>query len=74
MLGGMGLYQLARNDVDGAVKEYREAVMSSSTMDQLADQVSMLLQLQDAPEKLEERLDAVDREPAVAAALKRLNG
>ena len=68
----MRLYQLERNDVDGAVTQYREAVMSASNKDQLADAVGILLQLQDDPEKLEERLDAVDREPAIAAALKRL--
>lgn len=68
----MSIYSLERNDVDGAVKEFREAVMSSESAEQLSDKVSVLLQLQDDPDELERRLDDVGREPTIAAALKRL--
>lgn len=68
----MSVYSLARNDVAGAVKEYRELVMGSSTVDQVADGVAMLLQLQDDTAELERQLDAIDSEPTIAAALKRL--
>jgi len=65
-------FKLARNDVDGAARVYREAVLCARDREELADVVAVLLQLQDDSSSLERQLAAIAREPGVAAALDRL--
>lgn len=64
--------ELDRNDLDGAIESYRALVMRARTADELADGVQILLTLQDDPDHLDNALEKVAAEPAVAAALARL--
>jgi hypothetical protein len=65
-------FKLARNDVEGAARVYRDTVLRARDSEELADVVSVLLQLQDDPSSLERQLAAIAREADVAAALARL--
>jgi hypothetical protein len=67
-----GVLDLERNDVDGAARVYRETVLRAASAQELADVGEALMMLQDDPGELERRLDAIAREPEVAAALERL--
>lgn len=68
----MTLYDLERNDVENAVLVYRDLALKAANRPEYEDGVSILLQLQDDPSELEERMDKVDKEKLVAAALRRL--
>lgn len=64
--------ELDRNDLDGAIESYRHLVMTALTADELADGVQVLLSLQDDPDHLDNALEKVAAESAVAAALAKL--
>lgn len=66
---------LERNDIDGAVAAYREAVQLSRTRAQLADVTEELLMMQDTEDdgnKLIARIEAVNEEPAIKRRLAQL--
>lgn len=68
------LFELERNDVQGAAAAYREIVLSETRLERVRDAASILLQLQDDPTKLERHLDQIAREPEVRRALTNLRG
>lgn len=64
--------ELERNDLDGAIETYRAAVMNAQSIEELGATTQILISLQDDPEHLENAIDRVAAEPAVAAALAKL--
>lgn len=66
---------LQRNDIEGAIKAYREAVYLSRTRSQLADVAEELVMMQDTEaeaDKLIARLEEVNQEPGIAGRLAQL--
>jgi len=68
----MAISELERNDVEGAVREYRHVVQTALTYQEVQDAASTLVMLQDDPDELLERLESITSEPKVSGALRRL--
>lgn len=66
---------LKRNDIPGAIAEYREAVARAQTRVELADLAEELVMMQDTEELADEllaELERVNAEPAIAKRLDEL--
>lgn len=57
---------LKRNDVDAAVEAYRDAVLGHTWTPEFS---TVLIQLQDDPTELKQRLTALSREPEMMEAM-----
>lgn len=68
----MSIMSLERNDLDGAVREYRHVVQTAVAYQEVEDAARTLVMLQDDPDELLERLDSIASEARVSGRLRQL--